>query len=187
MVTPNDFDTGMAIYVDGDLCLIENYQHSKQARGSAIIKTKLRNLDTGELHEKRFGSDDDFKQAIIDEKPAQFLYEEGPMLVFMDMESYDQIQLGKDAVGDKAEYLTENLECELKYCDGNPIDVVLPNHVTLEVADTSPGVKGDTAQGGTKPAEMVSGVEINVPLFINEGDQVTVNTESGEYVGREEQ
>jgi len=186
VVSPNDFDTGMAIYVDGELCLIENYQHSKQARGSAIIKTKLRNLETGELQEKRFGSDDDFKQAIIDEKPAQFLYDEGEMLVFMDMDTYDQIQLGQEAVGEKADYLVENLECELKYCDGQPIDIVLPDHVTLEVADTSPGVKGDTAQGGTKPATMTSGVTIDVPLFINEGDKVTVNTKTGEYVGREE-
>jgi elongation factor P len=187
LVTPNDFDTGMAIYVDGDLCLIENYQHSKQARGSAIVKTKLRNMETDEVQEKRFGPDDDFKQAIIDEKPAEFLYTEGEILVFMDMETYDQVQLSRDSVGEKADYLTENLECHLKYCDGDPIDIVLPGHVTLEVKDTSPGVKGDTAQGGTKPAVMDSGLEVDVPLFISEGDKVTVNTDSSEYVGREEE
>lgn len=187
MVSPNEFDTGMAIYVDGDLCLIENYQHSKQARGGAIIKTKLRNLDTGELFEKRCGSDDDFKQAILTERPAQYLYAEGEMLTFMDMETYDQLQLSKSSLSEKADYLSENMECELKYCDDQPIGIVLPDHVTLEVAETSPGVKGDTAQGGTKPAEMVSGVEVNVPLFIKEGDKVTVNTKTGEYVGREEQ
>jgi len=186
MVTPSDFDTGMAIYVDDELCIIENYQHSKQARGSATIKTKLRSVETGEKRQERFRSDDDFKQAIIDEKPAQFLYEDDPFLVFMDMDSYDQVELSKEKVGDKAQFLTENLELQLKYCDRQPIDVELPSHVTIEVADTSPGVKGDTAQGGTKPAHLVSGLETSVPLFIDEGDRVTVNSKTGEYVGRED-
>lgn len=185
MVSPNQFDTGMAIYVEGDLCLIENYQHSKQARGGAIIKVTLRNLDRGgELQKKRLRSDEDYKQAIIREKPAQFLYEDGNFLVFMDMETYDQVELAADSLGDKRDFLSENMKLELKYCDGEPIGIELPDHVNLEVKETSPGVKGNTAQGGAKPATLTSGLTVNVPLFINEGETITVNTNSGEYVGR---
>lgn len=188
MVSPNDFNTGMAIYIDGDLCMIENYQHSKQARGGAIIKVKLRNLDRGgELQQKRFRSEDNFKQAILREQPAQYLYENGNFHVFMDMESYDQVELSPENLGEATKYLSENMELELKYCDGEPIGVELPDHVTLEVVETSPGVKGNTAQGGTKPATLVSGLTVGVPLFVNEGDRVTVNTNSGEYVERAEE
>jgi elongation factor P len=186
MVTTNDFDTGMAIYVDDDLFEILNYEHSKKARGSALVKTKLRNMNTGEVIEKTFQSGDDFKQAIIKDRPAEFLYESDQFFVFMDMETYDQVELSADVVSEDAKYLRENMELELEYCDEDPIGVQLPAQVTLEVADTSPGVKGDTAQGGEKPATLESGATVDVPLFVSEGDEIVVNTETDDYVGRAE-
>lgn len=184
MVTTSDFDTGMAIYVDDELYEILNYEHSKKARGSAIVRTKLRNMNSGEVAEKTFQSGDDFEQAIMEERPAEYLYESDQFYVFMDMETYDQVELSSDAIGETAGYLRENMEVQLKYCDGDPIGVSVPAQVSLEVTETSPGVKGDTAQGGTKPATLESGSEVDVPLFVSEGDEIVVNTESGEYVGR---
>lgn len=186
MVTTSDFDTGMAIYVDGELHEILNYEHSKKARGSAFVRTKLRNLETGEVSQETFQSGDDFKQAIIEDIPAEYLYDSGQFHVFMNMETYDQVELSDDLIGEKADYLRENMEVELEYCDNEPIGLKLPSQVTLTVEETSPGVKGDTAQGGTKPATMESGVTVDVPLFVDEGDEVVVNTETGEYVGRSE-
>lgn len=187
MVTTSDFDTGMAIYLDGELHEILNYEHSKKARGSAFVRTKLRNLETGEEVEETFQSGEDFEQAIIEDIPAEFLYDSGQFLVFMNMETYDQVEMSQDKVGDKANYLTENMQVDLEYCDGEPIGLKLPAQVTLTVTDTTPGVKGDTAQGGDKPAETESGVTVDVPLFINEGDQIVVNTETGEYVEKGDQ
>ena len=186
MVTTSDFDTGMAIYVDEELFEIINYEHSKKARGSAFVRTRLRNIHTGEVKEKTFQSGEDFKQAIIDERPAEYLYESDQFHVFMDMETYDQVELSGDVIGEDANYLKENMELELEYCDEDAIGVKLPAQVALEVTDTSPGVKGDTAQGGTKPATLESGATVDVPLFVSEGDEIVVNTESGEYVGRSE-
>ncbi len=184
MVTPNDFDTGMAIYVDDTLYVIQNYEHSKKARGGAFVKTRLRNLKTGEVQTVNFKADRDFEQAILTERKAQYLYEDDPFLVFMDMENYDQVELSKGGVGEKAHYLRENMECELNYCDGEPIDVELPEQVELEVEDTDPGVKGNTAQGGTKPATLTTGLVVSVPLFVEQGDRIIINTSDGEYVGR---
>ncbi len=186
MVTTGEFDTGMAIYVDGDLFEILNYEHSKKARGSALVKTKLRDMNTGEVSEKTFQSGEDFQQAIIEERPAEFLYESDQFFVFMDMETYDQVELSAEVVGESSDYLQENMEVTLEYCDDNPIGVKLPVQVELEVTDTSPGIKGDTAQGGDKPATLVSGATVQVPLFVSEGDEIVVNTETGDYVGRSE-
>lgn len=187
MVTTSDFDTGMAIYVDDELYEIINYEHSKKARGSAFVRTRLRNIHSGEVKEKTFQSGDDFEQAIIEERPAEYLYESDQFHVFMDMETYDQVELSGDGIGDAVDYLKENMELELEYCDDDAIGVKLPAQVSLEVTDTSPGVKGDTAQGGTKPATLESGATVDVPLFVSEGDEIVVNTESGEYVGRSEE
>lgn len=186
MVTTNDFDTGMAIYVDGDLYEILNYEHSKKARGSAFVRTRLRNLETGEVNERTFQSGDDFEQAIIEDVPAEYLYDSGSFQVFMNMETYDQVELSSDVVGDQADYLRENMDVQLEYCDGDPIGVKLPAQVTLAVEETSPGVKGDTAQGGTKPATLETGVIVDVPLFVDEGEEIIVSTETGEYIGRSE-
>lgn len=186
MVSTNDFSTGMAIYVENRLCEILNFEHSRQARGSAFVRTRLRDLRTGDVLEETFQAGEDFEQAYLDEHDAQFLYEDGEFLVFMNMETYDQVELSADLLGERAAFLRENMELELRYCDGEPIGVELPDRVTLEVQDTEPGVRGDTAQGGTKPATAGNGLALDVPLFIEEGEQIVVNTDSGEYVERAE-
>ena len=184
MVTPNDFDTGMAVYIDDQLYLVKDYQHSKQARGGASVKTELKNVSTGENVTKTLSPDDNFKQAMMTENPAQFLYHDGQFYVFMDMENYDQVQLSPDIIEEKADYLRENMELELQYCDNKPIGINLPAHVTLEVEETQPGVRGNTAQGGTKPAVLETGLQTQVPLFVNESDKIKVKTSNGEYVER---
>lgn len=183
MVTPSDFDTGMAVYIDDTLYQILNYEHSRQARGGAFVRTELRNLDTGEVQEKTLSPDDNFKQAMLVKRPAQFLYK-NQFYVFMDMETYDQVEISEETLGEKAQYLEEKMELELEYCDEQPIGIKLPGQVELTVSDTDPGVKGNTAQGGTKPAETVAGLVVDVPLFIEEDDKIIVNTESGEYKGK---
>lgn len=184
MVTTNDFDTGMAIYVQDDLYEILNYEHSRQARGSAFVRTRLRHMQTGEVKEKTFQAGEEFEQAIVDEHPGEFLYSSKQFFVFMDMNTYDQVELERSVVGDAADYLRENMDVQIKYCDGEAIGVKLPGRVSLEVVQTAPGVKGDTAQGGTKPATLETGATVDVPLFVSDEDEVIVNTESGEYVGR---
>ncbi|MFB6356724.1 MAG: elongation factor P [bacterium] len=187
MVEPNKFETGMGIYIDDDLYIVENFQHSKQARGGASVKVKLRDVQSGNIENKRLRPEENFEQAYIDEKEAEFLYRDEPFLVFMDMETYDQVEMSEESLGEKTKYLTEGEKLELKYTDGEPVGIVLPNKVTLEVADTEPGVKGDTAQGGTKPATLTTGLTVDVPLFINEGDLIEVDTEKGEYSGKVEE
>ncbi len=187
MVTPNEFDTGMAVYVDGDLCVVVDYSHSKRGRGGAKVKTTLKNLNTGERMTRNLSPDDNFKQAIMTENPAQYLYNDGQFYVFMDMKNYDQIQLSPDMIEEKTDYLRENMELELQYCDDKPIGINLPAHVVLEVKETQPGVRGNTAQGGTKPAILETGLETQVPLFVNESDKIKVKTSNGEYVERVEE
>ncbi|MGM0380598.1 MAG: elongation factor P [bacterium] len=187
MVTPNEFDTGMAVYIDDELYIIVDYNHSKRARGGAKVKTTLKNASSGEKVTKTFSPDDNLKQAIMTENPAQYLYNDGQFHVFMDMDNYDQVQLSPDVIGDKADYLRENMELELQYCDGQPIGIELPAHVALEIEETQPGVRGNTAQGGTKPATLETGLQTQVPLFVNESDKIKVKTSNGEYVERVEE
>lgn len=174
----------MAIYVDDRLCEILNFEHSRQARGSAFVRTRLRDLNTGDVFEETFQAGEEFEQAYLEGRPAQYLYENGQFLVFMDMETYDQVELDAGGLGDRVDYLRENLELDLVYCDGEAIGISLPDRVTLDVVETEPGVRGDTAQGGTKPATTDSGLRLDVPLFIEEGDRIVVNTNSNEYVER---
>lgn len=184
MVSTNDLDTGMAIYLDDELYLVENYEHSRKARGSAFVRTRLRKVSTGEVHEENLPADEEVEQAYLDSRPAEYLYDNGDFHVFMDMETYDQVELSEELLGDKALYLRENLELRLEYCDEDPIGITLPDSMVLTVADTDPGVKGNTAQGGTKPATTHTGLTVDVPLFIDEGEAIKVRTDDGEYVER---
>jgi len=177
----------MAIYVEDRLCEILDFEHSRQARGSAFVRTRLRDLRTGDVLEKTFQAGEEFDQAYLEEHDAQYLYADAGFHVFMNMETYDQVELAEDVLGEKARYLRENLELELSYCDGKPIGIQLPDRVTLTVGQTEPGVRGDTAQGGTKPATTESGMTLSVPLFIDEGESIVVNTRTGEYVARAEE
>lgn len=177
---------GRAVVVDGEPHLITWNQFSKSARQGGVMATKMKNLITGAVIQKTFQGNDKLEPADVGYKKVQYLYGDGSSLTFMDLNSYDQFELAADTVGDAVQYLVEGQECDAMVFGDQPIGINLQPTVELKVTETIPGVKGDTATGGTKPATLESGIKVNVPLFVNEGDTVKVNTESGEYMSRVE-
>lgn len=169
---------------DGNLYKVLEYQHVKQGRGNATIKTKLRNIRTGATTDKNFQSGGRVQDVRLDHHNVQYLYNDGAHYTFMDTETYDQPVLSKDLLGEGIGYLKENIMVELLTYEGQPIEVQLPTTVDLQVADTAPGYKGDTASGGGKPATLETGVVVTVPFFVNAGDTVRVDTRDGSYVTR---
>ncbi len=169
---------------DGNLYKVLEYQHVKQGRGNATIKTKLRNIRTGGTIDKNFQSGGRVQDVRLDHHTAQYLYTDGETYHFMDTETYEQPAIPKEILGDAAKFLKENVTVELLTYDGKPIEVELPTAVDLKVIETAPGFKGDTASGGGKPAKLETGVAITVPFFVNVGDTVRVDTRTGEYVTR---
>ena len=169
---------------DGNLYKVLDYQHVKQGRGNAVIKTKLRNVKTGSTIDKNFQSGGRVQDVRLDHHNVQYLYNDGEHYTFMDTETYDQPILDKDLLGDSIGFLKENILVELLTYEGQPIEVQLPTTVDLKVADTAPGYKGDTASGGGKPATLETGVVITVPFFVAAGDTVRVDTRDGSYVTR---
>jgi len=181
-----DLKSGLAIIVDGDPCIILKSQFSKQGRQGGVASTRLKNLKTGATIQRSFQGSDKLEPADIGYRHVQYLYGDEKGGTFMDLESYDQFELSSEIIGEAAEYLTDGTELDALLYEEQPIAIKLPITVELKVEETTPGVKGDTAQGGTKPAKLASGVTIQVPLFVHEGDTVKVNTERGEYVERVE-
>lgn len=177
---------GRAVIVDGDPYLITWSQFSKSARQGGVMATKMKNLKTGSVIQKTFQGNDKLEPADVGYRKVQYLYAGEGNHAFMDMNSYEQFELTDDVVGDTVKYLVEGQECDAMVFGDQPIGVSVQATVELTVKETIPGVKGDTATGGTKPATMESGLVVNVPLFINEGDKVKVNTDSGEYMSRVE-
>lgn len=175
---------GTAIQLDGEPYVVTQYSHSKQARGGGVAKVAVRNLKTGAVLQKTFQGKDMIAPADVGFSKAQHLYKDGENHVFMDSTSYEQFELGPDQLGDASKYLLDGMDVDVQNFEGNPIGVKLPPKVDLEVVETTPGVKGDTASGGTKPATTVTGLVVNVPLFIKEGDKIRVNTETGDYTER---
>ena len=169
---------------DGNLYKVLEYQHVKQGRGNAVIKTKLRNIKTGATIDKNFQSGGRVQDVRLDHHTVQYLYNDGETYHFMDTETYEQPALSKEILGDTAKFLKENVTVELLTYEGKPIEVELPTTVDLKVAETAPGFKGDTATGGGKPATLETGVVITVPFFVNAGDTVRVDTRDGSYVTR---
>jgi elongation factor P len=169
---------------DGNLYKVLDYQHVKQGRGNATIKTKLRNVKTGSTTDKNFQSGGRVQDVRLDHQNVQYLYNDGEHYTFMNTETYDQPVLDKDLLADSIGYLKENIMVELLSYEGQPIEVQLPTTVDLKVADTAPGYKGDTASGGGKPATLETGVVVTVPFFVNAGDTVRVDTRDGTYVTR---
>ena len=169
---------------DGNLYKVLDYQHVKQGRGNATIKTKLRNVKTGSTTDKNFQSGGRVQDVRLDHQNVQYLYNDGEHYTFMNTETYDQPVLDKDLLGDSISFLKENIMVELLTYEGQPIEVQLPTTVELKVADTAPGYKGDTASGGGKPATLETGVVVTVPFFVNAGDTVRVDTRDGTYVTR---
>lgn len=184
VVDTTDFYSGLKIKWQSAIWEVIDYQHHKMGRGGAVIKTKLKNLDTGSIIENSFRSGEKFERVIYDEKNAQFIFQDGEHYVFMDMESYDQIYLSSDVLANATNYLTDNLEVMLEVYEGKVVGVELPKSVELKVVDTPPSFKGDTVSGGGKPATLETGLTITVPMFVNVGDSIIVDTRTGAYLER---
>ncbi|MFW6035246.1 MAG: elongation factor P [Halothermotrichaceae bacterium] len=184
MILTNDFHTGLTIELDGTVYQIIDFQHSKTGRGGAFVRTKLKDVENGGVIEKTFRANEKVNRAHVEQRDKQFLYRDKDDYIFMDDETYEQIALSKEQLGDKVDYLKENMTLEVSMYEGRPIDITLPTFVELAVARTQPGIKGNTVSGGTKPATLESGAVVQVPLFIDEGDIVKVDTRSGEYIER---
>lgn len=184
MISVNDFKTGLTIEVDGGLWRVIDFQHVKPGKGAAFVRSKLRNLRTGAIQEKTFRAGEKVAKAQIDNRKMQYLYASGDQHVFMDNESYDQIELPASAIEYELKFLKENMEVHIMLFQGESLGIELPNSVELEVTETEPGIKGDTASGGTKPATVETGLVVQVPFFVNQGDRLIVNTTDGSYVSR---
>lgn len=184
MISVNDLRTGLTIELDGDVYSVIEFLHVKPGKGAAFVRTKLRNVRSGYVTERTFNAGEKVPPARIDTRDMQFLYVSDDMYTLMDTESYEQITLPKEKMADAPKYLKENMVIAVQLYQGEAIGIQLPNTVELEVVETDPGVRGDTAQGGTKPAKLETGAVVYVPLFINVGDVLSVDTRSGEYLKR---
>ena len=184
MLSTTDFRKGLKLMVEGQPCVIIEFQHVKPGKGSAFVRTKYRNILTGNVNEKNFRSGDKFEKPDLEEKEMQYLYEDSGNYYFMDNSTYEQTFVPKDALGDAVNYLKENITCSLLFFEGRVIGIDLPNAVELQVTKCDPGVKGDTVSGATKPATLETGYTVNVPLFINEGDVLKIDTRTGAYLER---
>jgi elongation factor P len=183
VVSTADFRKGLRIVLDGQPYQIVDFQHVKPGKGGAFVRTKLKHMRQGRVIDHTYRAGEKAELVDFEEKHMQFLYKD-ERYNFMDMETYEQLSLSADEVGDAREYLKENVEVDVLYINGSPAGVDLPNFVELAIARTDPGLRGDTAQGGNKPATLETGAVVQVPLFLNEGDVVKVDTRSGEYLGR---
>ena len=184
MISTSQFKNGTAIKVDGKRFTIVYFQHVKPGKGAAFVRTKLRNLDTGATVEKTFRAGEKVENVRTESRTMTYLYNDGDLLHFMDSETYDQIPIPAEVVGEGVGYIVPNANANVLSADGEVISVEPPAHVDLEVTQTDPGLKGDTATGGSKPATLETGVVVQVPLFVNVGDRVRVDTRSGEYLTR---
>jgi elongation factor P len=184
MININDIKNGMTILVEDNLYIVLDFQHVKPGKGAAFVKTKLRNLRTGANIEYTFNSSVKVERAMVEKKAMQYLYSSGDNYVFMNMETYEQVELNKNVLADQINYLKENLEVELVFYKDEMLGINLPEKIDLLVTSTEPAVKGNTTTGATKEAILETGLSVRVPLFINEGDAVIVSTSDGKYVSR---
>jgi elongation factor P len=182
-VSTAEFKKGLKIVFDGQPYAIVDFQHVKPGKGGAFVRTKLKHMKAGRVIDNTFRSGEKVELVDFDERHMQFLYRDD-RYHFMDMETYEQVSLSPEEVGDARDYLKENTEVDVLYIDGAPVTVELPNFIELAIAHTDPGIRGDTAQGGSKPATLETGAVVQVPLFLNEGDVVKIDTRTGEYLGR---
>ena len=183
-ISTNDLKNGITLELDNGLFQVMEFQHVKPGKGGAFVRSKLRNLRTGSVLERTFNAGIRVEQALLDKKDMQFLYRDGDEYVFMDTESYDQQNVAPSALGDAADYLVEQAVAQIAFYNGEIVTVEIPAAVELSIADTDPGVQGDRVSGARKPATLETGKIIQVPLFINPGDRVRVDTRSGEYITR---
>lgn len=184
MITAGDFRKGMTFQINGEPHVVLDFQHVKPGKGAAFVRTKYKNIITGATREEAFNPSDKFENAHIETKVMQYLYNDEELYYFMDNETYEQVPIGKDMVEDAIKFLRENDEATIKFFQDKPFIVEAPNFVDLKVIETEPGVKGDTATNVTKSATVETGAVIQVPIFIEEGESIQIDTRSGEYLGR---
>jgi len=184
MISVTELRSGTKVEMDGGLWEVVDYQHQKIGRGGAKMVAKFRNLETGSIVERSFSATEKLQDIFIEYRQMSFLYGDGEQYTFMDLETFEQPTLTKSQIGDGARFLKENVEVTVDYYESRPLKVTLPNVVELAIVQTDPGVKGDTVSGGSKPALLESGATVSVPLFIDQGEVVRVDTRSGFYLGR---
>jgi elongation factor P len=184
MVTAGDFRNGLTFDMDGNVMQVVEFQHVKPGKGAAFVRTKIKNVITGAVIERTFSPTDKFENAYVERKEMEYLYSDGELYYFMDVESYEQIPLEGNKLGDNFRFVKENMTCKIVSYKGNVFSVEPPIFVELEVVDTEPGFKGDTATGTTKPATLETGATVKVPLFISTGDKLRIDTRTGEYIER---
>lgn len=184
MIVAGDFKNGVTIEYDGKVCQIVEFQHVKPGKGAAFVRTKLKDIVNGGVVETSFRPTEKFPLAHIERKDMQYLYNDGDLYNFMDVETYDQIALSESDIGDALKFVKENEMCKVCSHKGKVFAVEPPLFVELEITDTEPGFKGDTATGATKPATVETGATVNVPLFVNQGDVIKIDTRTGEYLSR---
>ena len=185
MISSNDFRTGSSIELDGQVWRVVEFLHVKPGKGSAFVRTKLKAVVSGNVVEKTFRAGEMVPQAVLEKATLQLTYREGEDFVFMDMATFDEMRLTAQQIGDQSKYLKEGMDVTVVSWNNKPLEVELPNTVALEVTQTDPGVKGDTATGGTKPAIVETGAQVNVPLFITIGERIRIDTRNDAYLGRE--
>jgi elongation factor P len=184
-ISTNQFKNGTHIEIDGKIWKIIDFQHVKPGKGGAFVRTKLRRIEDGSVIDKTFRAGEKFRPVRTESKKMQYLYDSGDAAVFMDSQDYDQIEITREQLGDSLQWVLPNSEVDVLFVDEKPSDVQVPSAIEMKVTQTDPGVKGDTASGGgNKPATLESGVVVQVPLFIEEGESVRVDTRSGEYISR---
>ena len=184
MISAGDFRNGITIEFDNNVYQIIEFQHVKPGKGAAFVRTKLKNVKSGGVVEKTFRPTEKCPQARIDRKDMQYLYADGDLFYFMDTETYDQVALNADTVGDALKFVKENEMCKVCSHNGSVFSVEPPLFVELDITDTEPGFKGDTATGATKPATVETGALVYVPLFVEQGDKIKIDTRTGEYLSR---
>lgn len=184
MISSNDFRPGVTIEIDNQVWQVVDFQHVKPGKGAAFVRAKIKNLQTGAVIERTFNAGEKLPKAQVDRRPMQYLYADGDSFHFMDTETYDQVMLTKEHLTEALNFLKENMEITVLFFNGTIIGVELPNSVDLTVVETDPGIRGDTATGGTKPAKLETGYVVKVPMFINEGDVLRIDTRSGAYIER---
>ena len=184
MATTNDLKNGLVLNLDNQLWQVLEFQHVKPGKGPAFVRTKLKHVISGKIIDKTFNAGTKVETANVDRRDMQYLYHDGTDYVFMDAKDYDQVNISAELVGDAANYMLENQDLQISFHEGTPLSVELPPSVELTITHTEPGLQGDRSTGGSKPATLETGYEIQVPLFLEEGVKVKVDTRSGDYLGR---
>ena len=184
VISSNDFRNGVTIVIEGQLWTVIEFLHVKPGKGSAFVRTRLKNVKTGSTVERTFRAGEKLERATVDTRDMQMLYNDDSGFHFMDQESFENVTIQRELIGDPADFLKDGMQVSVQFYDGNPIGVELAAHVELKVEETDPGFKGDTAQGTTKPAKLETGATVNVPLFVNPGDVIRIDTRDRRYIGR---